>query len=200
MTNMGVTELGSRGGEKIMEVRVKLAKDELPFVDKISHTIQTSVCSTRKDFLSKQLWLQTVQNTRPDFDQQQTSFKGEDVCHVAMTTSCLLPDVPSDCSTQIATPLSTAELPSITTYAAGRPCSHRVDDCITFIRLSPWSRLLRIHEDVTLRKREQAGKDPGDFLTPAVRSSVRWCFESGITSPDVRNVDKRVVMWRTTKV
>lgn len=25
---------------------------------------------------------------------------------------------------------------------------------------------------MTLRKREQAGKDPGDFLTPADRSSV----------------------------
>lgn len=63
-------------------------------------------------------------------------------------------------------------LSSIPTYAALRPHCHRLQYCITLIRLSPWSWLLRRHEDVTLRKREQAGKDPGDFLTPADRSSV----------------------------
>lgn len=53
---------------------------------------------------------------------------------------------------------------------------------------------------MTLRKREQAREDPGDFLTPADRSSVRWLRESVVSSADVTNGIKTVVMWRTIDV
>lgn len=133
--------------------------------------------------------------------QQQTSFKGGDGRHVVMSASCLPPVVPSDCSTQIATALSSAgAFTHNNIYAAVRPCSHRVDYCIHLIRLSACSLLLRRHEDVTLRKREQAREDPGDFLTPADRSSVRWLRESVVSSADVTNGIKTVVMWRTIDV
>ncbi len=83
------------------------------------------------------------------------------------------------------------ELSSVTTHTGLRSCGHRVDNCLFLFHSTSWSWLLRRHEDVTLRKREQAGKDPGDFLTPADRSSVRWCKESAFTLPYVTNANKQ---------
>lgn len=122
------------------------------------------VCSTRKDFLSKQncgcrlsktSYLALINNKR--------HLKGE----MAVTWSRQLPVYRLLYLQTVVHRLQHHSpllgLSSTTTYAALRSCSHRVDYCITLIRLSAWSRLLRRHGDVTLRKREQAGKESWRF-------------------------------------
>lgn len=100
--------------------------------------------------------------------EQQASYKGGDGYHVVTSASCLPPVVPSDCRRlQHHSPL--LGLSSTTACAALRSHSHRVDSCITSIRLSLWSWSLRRYDDVTLSICEEAGKDPGAFLTPAER-------------------------------
>lgn len=112
----------------------------------------------------KPTWWQPVQNIAEINNWRHLKggrWPSRGVFSFLFTACCTLRLSYTDCNTT----LQLLGLSSATTTTPFSSCSYRTDFCTTLFRLLSWLQLPRRHEDVTLRKREQAGKHPGDFLT-----------------------------------